>query len=469
MADLTTTDVRVPDIGDFADVPVIEILVAEGDEVSAEDPLIVLESEKATMEVPSPTGGTVAEIAVGVGDGVSEGDLILTLTVSNGGASPEDAGDSADGGEEGEPAVPSSAEGVDGSSEGPEKARDGAGADRGRAEAGDREGDEAPRDAPADETPREAEAGEEEQATAYAGPAARKLARELGVALAGVEGTGRKGRITTDDVRAAAEGAPAEEQAAPRPEAAGGPSGWPELPAWPEVDFASYGDIEAVDLSRIKRIAGPALARNWALIPHVTQCDEADITELEAFRKELNAEQGEEGVKVTMVSLMLKASAAVLRAHPNLNASLAGDQLVLKRHFHIGFAVDTPGGLLVPVIRDVDRKGLLNIARELSELSGAAREGALSAEQMRGGTFTISSLGGIGGTWFTPIINAPEVAILGVSRARMQPVWDGAGFRPRLMVPLSLSYDHRVIDGAEAVRFTTHLAHLLADPRRMLL
>ena len=419
------SEVRVPDIGDFADVPVIEVLVKAGDTVEPEQPLIVLESDKASMEVPSPSEGTVDEVAVSVGDTVSQGDLILTL--SDDGAAPKGA-------EAEEEAV----------------------------------GDEAPQPA-AETTPPESGDGD----GVYAGPAARRLAREKGIDLAAVRGTGRGGRVTRQDVETAADGggaaakaAPARKQAAP---ATGGAPAVEGLPAWPQVDFAAFGPIETVGLSRIKRIAGPALHRNWVAIPHVTQHDEADITALEEFRKATNAEHADEGVKLTMVSLLLKASAVTLRAFPEFNSSLQGEELVLKRYFHIGFAVDTPDGLLVPVIRDVDRKGLLEIARELTQLSQQARDGSLTRESMQGGTFTISSLGGIGGSYFTPIINAPEVAILGVSRSETKPVWDGRAFAPRLMLPLSLSYDHRVVDGAAAARFTTHLAHVLADPLRMLL
>lgn len=433
MADVAQTeDVLVPDIGDFTDVPVIEILVAEGATVAPEDPLVVLESDKATMEVPAPRAGAVATIAVAVGDTVSEGDLILKLTVSDGEESPASGEDASTDDAEGESPA---------------------------ADARDDDGDEA--DGADEAETAGATAPEARDAPAYAGPGARRLARELGVGLDAIAGTGRGGRITKDDVRAAGEGAGA------APAAGGGARA--DLPAWPQVDHAKYGPIETVPLSRIARIAGPALSRNWALIPHVTQHDRADITDLEAFRTEVNAAHAAEGVKVTMVSLLLKASAAALRAFPAFNSSLEGDSLVLKRYFHIGFAVDTPGGLMVPVIRDVDRKGLLDIARELTELAGAARDGTLDAEDMRGGTFTITSLGGIGGTSFTPIINAPEVAILGVSRSSMEPVWDGEQFRPRLMLPLSLSYDHRAIDGAAAARFTTHLGRLLTDPREMLL
>ena len=435
MAEVTTREVLVPDIGDFTDVPVIEVLVEVGATVAPEDPLIVLESDKATMEVPSPAAGTVESIASKVGDEVSQGDLILTLTVSDTGETPAKSADSGEA-----------------QAEVPDEAREPA------REAATDEAEEP------EQGPAAAGSSGRDSGPVYAGPGARRLARELEVDIAAVEGTGRKGRITKEDVQAAAEGG--RPQAAPLGAAAGAPGG---LPPWPEVDFAAYGRIENVELSRIKRIAGPALTRNWIMIPHVTQHDEADITELEAFRKEINAAHADDGVKLTMVSLLIKACASALRAFPEFNSSLAGDQLVLKRYTNIGFAVDTPGGLLVPVIRDADRKGLLEIARELVTLSSAAREGTISAEDMRGGTFTITSLGGIGGTSFTPIINAPEVAILGVSRSAMKPVWVDGEFQPRLMLPLSLSYDHRVIDGAAAARFTTHLGTLLSDARRMLL
>ena len=457
------TEVRVPDIGDFADVPVIEVLVAPGDTVAAEDPLIVLESDKASMEVPSPAAGVVGEMSVSVGDEVSEGDLILTLSANGdggaGGAEPE--------AEAKEEAGPAEAEADQG-----EGAEPDAGSTSDPSAAG-REEDEA---TPPAATPAPPSAGNGGRETPpYAGPGARALARELGVDLSSVSGTGHKGRITREDVTAAAKGGTATATAAAAKEkgAKGAPAAAPAapagLPAWPQVDFAAYGPVEREPLSRIARIAGPALARNWAMIPHVTQHDEADITELEAFRKEVNAAHADEGVKVTMVSLLVKACAAALRAFPHFNSSLDGDALVLKRYCHIGFAADTEAGLMVPVIRDADRKGLLEIARELAALSAAARDGSITAEQMKGGTFTISSLGGIGGTAFTPIINAPEVAILGVSRSATKPVWDGAEFRPRLILPLSLSYDHRVIDGAAAARFTTHLTQLLSDPRQMLL
>lgn len=419
------TEVRVPDLGDFADVPVIEVLVAAGQAVEAEEPLIVLESDKASMEVPAPTAGVVADLVVALGDEVSQGDLILRL--SGDGSSPaEEAAIASDTwAEEEEPEEPE---------EGP---------DEGSAEPGE---------------------AEEASVAGYAGPGARRLARELGVGLDEVDGTGHKGRITKEDVQAAAdaEPAPAAQPAAPTPAAL-------DLPPWPSVDFAAFGPIERVPLSRIKRIAGPNLSRNWIQIPHVTQHDDADVTDLEAFRKQVNAEHKDEGVKLTMVSLLLKACAAALRQFPEFNSSLEGEELVLKSYYHLGFAVDTPDGLVVPVIRDVDQKGLLDIARELIELSGRAREGRLRREDIQGGTFSISSLGGIGGSYFTPIINAPEVAILGASRTKTTPVWDGAEFRPRLMLPLSLSYDHRVIDGAAAARFVTHLGRLLSDLRGVLL
>jgi pyruvate dehydrogenase E2 component (dihydrolipoamide acetyltransferase) len=429
------TEVKVPDIGDFTDVPVIEILVEVGQEIAPEDPLIALESDKATMEVPAPSAGVVEEILVKVGDRVSEGTPILKL----GGGDEKDADDgppqdaapepveAATEAEESDPAAVESAPEVR-----PQEAEDEApaqtAAQRGGAE---------PREAGGDEP-------------AYASPSARRLARERGIDLSRIQGSGRKGRITAEDVeKAGSEGAPAE----------GAPQGAPAAQA-------AEGD-ERVALSRIKRISGPRLQQAWQTIPHVTQFDEADITDLEAFRKQVNAEQSD--VKVTMVALMMKACVASLKAFPEVNSSLDDQELILRRSYHIGFAADTPQGLLVPVIHDVDRKGLLAVAGELTELSGVARSGKISPAQMQGATFTISSLGGIGGTAFTPIINPPQVAILGVSRSAMKPVWDGGQFVPRLMVPLSFSYDHRVIDGALAARFTAHLSKVLTDLRRVLL
>jgi pyruvate dehydrogenase E2 component (dihydrolipoamide acetyltransferase) len=414
-------EVLVPDIGDFADVPVIEVLVSPGDTVAPEDPLVTLESDKATMDVPAPFGGTVAEIRVSVGDTVSEGSPILALQVQSNGAQPEAQ-------------TPAPAPAVS-----------------------------APADAPVPVSPQAAPTVGEDGAPPYASPAVRRLARELAVDLSAVEGSGRRNRITKEDVRAAAEGPrqPAVPTAAPA-------TGL-DLAPWPKVDFEKYGPVERQPRSRIAKISGPNLARNWVMIPHVTHHDEADVTELEAFRKRANEEHAKQGVKLTMVALLLKASVAALGRFEQFNASLDGDDLVLKRYYHLGFAADTPQGLVVPVIRDVDRKGLIEIAGELTELSGRAREGKLKGEEMRGGTFTISSLGGIGGTGFTPIINAPEVAILGATRSATKPVWNGREFEPRLMLPLSLSYDHRVIDGAAAARFTAYLAAVLTDLRRVLL
>jgi pyruvate dehydrogenase E2 component (dihydrolipoamide acetyltransferase) len=430
-----TEQVLVPDIGDFDDVPVIEVLVAVGDTVAAEDPLVVLESDKATMEVPSPTAGKVAAIEVAVGDKVKEGSPILSLQVD--GAAPE-----------AEVAPPGTVERKTDAQE--ETAVDAA--------IQDEEQDAV--EAPSPPQPASPQAGTGE-APAYASPAVRRLARELGVDLSAIRGSGRKGRITKEDVQKPQprEAAPS---AAPSTDVAG-----LNLAPWPKVNFERFGEIERQPLTRIQKISGPNLARNWVMIPHVTHNDEADITELEAFRKRTNAEQSE--AKVTMVALLVKAVVASLKAFPVVNSSLDGDDLVLKRYYNIGFAADTPNGLVVPVIKNADSKGILDIAKDLTELSGKARAGKLSGGDMQGSTFTISSLGGIGGTSFTPIVNAPEVAILGVTRSTMKPVWNGTEFVPRLMVPLSLSYDHRVIDGALAARFTAHLVGQLSDLRRVLL
>jgi pyruvate dehydrogenase E2 component (dihydrolipoyllysine-residue acetyltransferase) len=421
--------VKVPDIGDFSDVPVIEILVAVGDTVEAEDPLVTLESDKATMEVPSPTAGKVASILVKVGDTVSEGAELLTL--EGGSGSPEPAA----------PDAPASAEPVAAPSDAPA----------------------APSPSPVPEPPAPARNGD---GPLYASPSVRRLARELGVELHGVAGSGRKGRITAEDVR----GGGASRAAGTTPGAGGGGDlGVLGLAPWPKIDFEKFGPIERVPRSRIQKISAPNLARNWVMIPHVTHNDEADITELEAWRKQLNEEHARDGIKFTMVTFLVGASVATLKAFPDFNASLDGEDLVRKRYYNIGFAADTPGGLVVPVIKDADHKGLAEIAQDLTALSGKAREGKLGPADMSGGTFTISSLGGIGGTSFTPIINAPEVAILGATRSVMRPVWDGKDFVPRLMLPLSLSYDHRVIDGAAAARFVVHLVGVLSDLRRALL
>jgi pyruvate dehydrogenase E2 component (dihydrolipoamide acetyltransferase) len=419
------TQVAVPDIGEFTDVPVIEILVAEGDAVGLDAPLVTLESDKATMEIPAPVAGIVEKLLVKLGDKVSEGSPIATIAAE---ANGEPAPASTDVAPESDAPSPPSG-GVSPLSD----------------------GDAPP--APALTDP--------EAPTPYASPLARRMARDLGVDIALVAGSGRNGRIVRADVEAAVAGPAA------APAAAGATAALPGMAPWPQVDFARYGEIERVPLSRIQKISGPNLARNWVMIPHVTHHEEADITDLEAFRKQVNAEHPE--TKVTMVALLMKAVVASLQAFPDFNSSLDGDALVRKHYWNIGFAADTPQGLMVPVIRDVDRKGLLQVADELRELSGKAREGKLGPTEMQGSTFTISSLGGIGGTGFTPIINAPEVAILGVTRSATKPVWDGSEFVPRLIVPLSLSYDHRVIDGASAARFMVHLSGVIQDLRRVLL
>jgi pyruvate dehydrogenase E2 component (dihydrolipoamide acetyltransferase) len=450
--------VAVPDIGDFQDVPIIEILVSAGDTVAADDPLLTLESDKATMDVPAPMAGTVRELLVKVGDKVSQGVELLTVSPSSdgdrngggGGAAPSTAAKAAD-------SVASASQAEEQSAPEPSEPT--------RSQ---------PAPQPAASAPPSAGNG---GGPVYASPAVRRIARELGVDLHHVTGSGRKGRITKEDVHAFAEGGSVGGAAAAGSPDAGARAGTGSpgldlgLPAWPSVDFSKFGEIERVERSRIQRISGPVLARNWVMIPHVTHNDEADITDLEAWRKQLNDELSREGVKVTMVSFLIVASVATLKAFPTFNSSLDGEDLVLKRYYNIGFAADTPGGLVVPVIKNADRKGLLDIARELTELSGKARDGKLMPGDMQGASFTISSLGGIGGTSFTPIINAPEVAILGATRSAMKPVWDAARgeFVPRLMVPLSLSYDHRVIDGAAAARFMVHLVKVLSDLKRALL
>jgi pyruvate dehydrogenase E2 component (dihydrolipoamide acetyltransferase) len=412
-------EVVVPDIGDFADVPVIELLVAVGDHVDTEDPLLVLESDKATMEVPAPFGGVVHELRVAVGDTVSEGTTLLELEA---------------------------AEAEDGASEPPDDKPVEAGAPSTLASAVLAEAQAPQPEEPKPEAPRVGPPEPSSNGPAYASPAVRRLARERSIDLHGVQGSGRKGRILTEDLDGA--GAPA------------------AAPAAAQAAVPAAGD-ERVPLTRIQQISARNLAAAWPQVPQVTQHEDADITELEAFRKQLNAEQSD--VKVTMVALLLKASAATLRVFPRFASQLDGDELIVKHDLHLGFAADTPNGLVVPVVRDVDRKGILEIAAELTDLSGKARAGKLSPKEMSGAVFTISSLGGIGGTGFTPIVNPPQVAILGAVRSRMQPVWDGGEFVPRLILPLSLSYDHRVIDGAAAARFCVHLAGVLGDLRRVLL
>jgi len=453
----TTTEVRVPDIGDFKDVPVIEILVKPGDTVKAEDSLITLESDKATMDVPSPAAGVVKEIKLKVGDKVAEGALVLILELSA--AAPAAAAAAA----EEPPAPPASAPPTP-------AAASPAAMPAAEGEVYELRPTEAePISAPAVmrmPTPAEFLATEG-GIKAHASPSVRRFARELGVDLAQLKGSGPKGRITQEDVQAfvkgvlAGGGAPA----APAPAAGGGLN----LLPWPQVDFAKFGPVEVKPLSRIKKISGPNLARNWVMIPAVTYHEDADITELEALRVQLNKENDKAGIKVTMLAFIIKAVVAALKKYPDLNSSLDADSQVFKNYWHIGFAADTPNGLMVPVLKDADKKGVLAIASETTELARKAREGKLSPSDMQGATFTISSVGGIGGTAFSPIVNAPEVAILGVSKSSLKPVWDGKAFVPRLMLPLSLSADHRVIDGALATRFNAFLAQLLADFRRAVL
>ncbi|CAN7498368.1 dihydrolipoyllysine-residue acetyltransferase [Variovorax sp. LjRoot130] len=420
-------EVRVPDIGDFKDVPVIEIFVKVGDTVKAEDPLVSLESDKATMDVPAPLSGVVTAIGIKIGDKVSEGSVILSLATGDAPAASAAA-----------PAPATSA-------------------------------------APAPAQFAAAAGGAIDEAAfalAYAGPAVRKLARELGVDLGKLKGTGEHGRIVRADVEAFATGggataAPAAGKAAAAP--AGGGVGGIDLLPWPKVDFAKFGPTERKELSRIKKISAANLHRNWVVIPHVTTHDEADITELEPFRVQMNKELEKSGVKISMLPFMMKAAVAALKKFPEFNASLDGDALVLKNYWHIGFAADTPNGLMVPVIRDADRKTVPEIAKEMGELAKLARDGKLKPDQMSGGTFTISSLGGIGGIYFTPIINAPEVAIMGVCKSYWkQHSSDGKTYTSRLTLPLSLSWDHRVIDGAAAARFNVYFANVLADLRRVL-
>jgi pyruvate dehydrogenase E2 component (dihydrolipoamide acetyltransferase) len=433
------TEVRVPDIGDFADVPVIEVHVAVGDTVNADDPLVTLESDKATMDIPAPAAGTVQELRVKVGDNVSEGAPLLLLESGDGATTLTPP--------------PSLVEQQEPPTSGPAAAP---------AEAAAPPPPTATPPAPA--PTHAAPAARPDFAGVHAGPAVRRLARELGVDLAQLRGTGPKGRITKEDLLATLR--------APAPPAAAAPAasamGIPEIPA---QDFSKFGEIETKPLARIKRLSGPHLHRSWLNVPHVTHNDEADITGLDAYRKELDTAAKADGYRVTLLAFLMRASVAALKEFPEFNSSLSPekDALILKHYYNIGIAVDTPEGLVVPVVRDVDRKGITELSKQLGELSKRARDGKLSAADMQGGTFTISSLGGIGGTSFTPIVNAPEVAILGVVRSRTAPMWDGQNFQPRLMLPVSLSYDHRVIDGALAARFTRHLCHLLGDVRRLVL
>ena len=446
---MSLKEVRVPDIGSHGEVPVIEILVAVGDTVALDQGLVTLESDKATLEVPSTAAGVVREIKVKLGDNVSEDSVVVLIEASDEKAAAKTAAPTAvpERAAEAEPPAsktepkPVAAESTPSPST----------------------------DAPASRGPRTPPVVFDADAVLpakvpYATPAVRLFARELGVDLEHVTGSGRDGRIVREDVQSFVKSALAGGTSSAAP--ASGGSGLSLLP-WPKVDFSKFGEVESEPLSRIKKISGANLARNWAMIPHVTQFEQADITEMEAFRKNLGAENKD--LKITPLVFQIKAVVAALKAFPQFNASLDGDNLVLKKYFHIGIAVDTPDGLVVPVLRNCDQKGLLELASELGEISKKARDRKLGPADMSGGCFSISSLGGIGGTSFTPIINAPEVAILGVSKAAMQPVWNGANFEPRLMLPLSLSYDHRVIDGAAAARFSRFLAEQLGDIRRLLL
>ncbi|SOT94923.1 dihydrolipoyllysine-residue acetyltransferase [Xanthomonas arboricola] len=464
-------EARVPDIGDYTDIPVIEVLVAVGDTVAKDQSLVTLESDKATMEVPSSAAGVVKELKVKVGDTLSQGNVVAIIAASDGGAgaaqSPaKPSTDTAETAGKVEPvavsAVPDKlAQREIAQVQGARSSEAAQPAQGGQPSAGQPSSPPVTFDADSVLPSK----------VAYASPVVRVFARELGVDLNQLKGSEKGGRITREDVQrfvkaALSAGAPAAAGAAP----AGGGNGL-NLLAWPKVDFSKFGETETQPLSRIKKISGANLARNWAMIPHVTQFESADITDLEALRVALNKENEKAGIKLTMLAFLVKASAAALKKFPEFNASLdaAGENLTLKKYINIGFAADTPNGLVVPVIRDVDKKGVLQIAQESGELAKKARDGKLGPADMSGGCFSISSLGGIGGTAFTPIINAPEVAILGVSKSAMQPVWNGKEFAPKLMLPLSLSYDHRVIDGALAARFTTYLSQVLADMRRVLL
>ena len=416
-----TVELKVPDLGDFKDVPVIEVLVKPGDVVKKDAPLLTLESDKASMEVPASTSGTIASVNVKVGDKVSTGTVIVTATSD---AIP--------------PAAPSQPSVIPSSEAKPSESK---------------------------EVLRQAQ----RDTVVHASPAIRRFARELGVDLHGVSGNGPNGRITREDVQGFVKRALKDGGAVRHAQSEGG-AAFAGLPAWPKVDFAQYGPIERTPLSRIKKISGPNLHRNWLQIPHITNYDEADVTELEAFRNEINAEQAKSGsAKLTMLAFLIKACVNALQRFPEFNSSLDGDELVRKKYYNVGFAADTPNGLVVPVLKGADTKGLVDIARETAELAAKARDGKLGLSDMQGSTFTISSIGGIGGTAFTQIVNAPEVAILGATRAATKPVWDGKAFVPRLILPVSVSYDHRVIDGAGAARFLVHVASLLRDFRRVML
>ncbi|MEN9419276.1 MAG: hypothetical protein RI988_2896 [Pseudomonadota bacterium] len=455
-------EVKVPDIGDFKEVAVIEVLVKPGDRVAAEQSLVTVESDKASMEIPSSHAGVVREMKVALGDKVSEGTLLLMLE-AEGAASAVAPAPAA--------AAPALAPAPAPAAAAPAQVA----APAAPAAAPVTAPVLAPSAAAASTAPAHDPTAPKGRLP-HASPSIRKLARELGVPLDEVAGTGPKGRILQADVQGFVKGVmagslqtAAQKAKAPAaaPAAAGG--AFPGLLPWPQVDFAKFGPVERKDLSRIKKISGANLHRNWVVIPHVTNHDDADITELEAFRLQLNKENEKSGIKVTMLAFLIKAAVAALKKFPEFNASLDGEQLVFKSYYHIGFAADTPNGLVVPVIKDADRKGILQISQEMSELAKKARDGKLGPADMSGGCFSISSLGGIGGRYFTPIINAPEVAIMGVCRSSTEPRWDGKQFAPRLILPLSLSWDHRVIDGAAAARFNAYFAQILADFRRVML
>ncbi|RQO81462.1 dihydrolipoyllysine-residue acetyltransferase [Acidovorax sp. FJL06] len=435
-------EVRVPDIGDFKDVAVIEMLVKVGDTIKVEQSLFTVESDKASMEIPSPAAGVLKELKVKIGDTVNIGDLIAVLEGTTAAAAPVAAAPAPAPVAVSAPAVSAAAA--------------------------------APAAAVASVPVPAHQPGTPTAGLPHASPSVRKFARELGVPIDEVKGTGPKGRITQDDVAAFTKqvmtgAVQTKAQAAKAPAGGGGSGVGLDLLPWPKVDFTKFGPVERKDLSRIKKISGANLHRNWVVIPHVTNHDDADITDLEAFRVQFNKENEKSGVKVTMLAFMIKAAVAALKKFPEFNSSLDGDQLVLKNYFHIGFAADTPNGLVVPVIRDADKKGIVQISQEMGDLAKKARDGKLGPADMTGGCFSISSLGGIGGRYFTPIINAPEVAIMGVCKSSLEPKWDGKQFAPRLVLPLSLSWDHRVIDGAAAARFNVYFASLLADFRRIVM
>jgi pyruvate dehydrogenase E2 component (dihydrolipoamide acetyltransferase) len=464
---MAVVEVKVPDIGDFKDVEVIEVLVKPGDTIAVDQSLVTVESDKASMEIPSSAAGVVKALRVKLGDKVSEGSVLLELETSDDAAqaAPAAAAPAA-----ASPAPTETAPAV----QAPPVAAPAAIAP---AAVGVGFASEPRQHTPPTAALPEAEPAPTPAHLPHASPSVRKLARELGVPLAEVKGSGPKGRITAEDVQAFVKAVMAGQTITQAAAAAGvgtgkgAALGGLNLLPWPKVDFAKFGPVHTEPLSRIKKLSGPNLARNWAMIPHVTQFDEADVTELEAFRKESNERMAKQGVKLTMLAFVTKACVTALKQMPAFNSSLddTGENLIIKDYYHIGFAADTPQGLVVPVLKDVDKKGLAQIAKEMAELAAVAREGKLKPSDMQGASFTISSLGGVGGTAFTPIINAPEVAILGLSKSQIKPVWDGTAFQPRLMLPLSLSYDHRVIDGAMAARFTTVLTELLADLRRVLI